>query len=123
MTRYWVVGGEYKTTRFEELVDGATEERHGPFPTLEAARAKWAERAMATVDNAHIRFRIEKDASTAWYVVGGRYTDTDFTQPVPGTKEERYGPFKSRREAIDVWRERAWATVDDAFAAYRIEEA
>lgn len=123
MKRYWVVGGEYKTTNFEVLVAGATEERHGPFPTLELARAKWAERAMATVDNAHIRFRIEKDDSTEWYVVGGRYTDTDFTQPMPGTKEERLGPFSSRAKAVDIWRDRAWATVDDAFAAYRIEEA
>jgi hypothetical protein len=123
MARYWVVGGEYKTTNFEELVAGAAEERHGPYETVEAARAKWAERAMATVDNAHVRFRIDKDASTRWYVVGGRYTDTDFTRPMPGTAEERLGPYATRGEAVDVWRERAWATVDDAFAAYRIEEA
>ncbi len=122
MKRYWVVGGEYKTTRFEVLVDPTKEERYGPFPTREAARAKWAERAMATVDNAHVRYRIEKDDRTEWYVVGGRYTDTDFTKPVPGTEEERYGPFNQRDKAVDKWRERAWATVDDAFAAYRIEE-
>ena len=123
MQRYWVVGGEYKTTHFEKLAEGVTEERYGPFSSLEEARAKWAERAMATVDNAHVRFRIDKDESTEWFVVGGRYTDTDFTQTVPGTEEERLGPFATREEAVDAWRDRAWSTVDDAFAAYRIEEA
>ena len=34
------------------------EERHGPYATYQAAHKKWAERAWATVDDAHSRFRI-----------------------------------------------------------------
>lgn len=120
MKRYWVVGGEYKTTGFQEFAEGKGEERYGPFDTLRAARDKWQALAQATVDNAHIRYRIELEGSIEYWVVGGRYTDTDF-KTVEGGEEERYGPFKTEEAAFDKWRERAWATVDDAFAAYRIE--
>jgi hypothetical protein len=58
MKRYWVVGGEYADTRFEKIAAGRQEERHGPYATYEAAHKKWAERAWATVDDAHSRFRI-----------------------------------------------------------------
>jgi hypothetical protein len=55
---YWVVGGEYADTRFSEIAPGRREERLGPFPDYEAAHKVWAERAWATVDDAHARFRI-----------------------------------------------------------------
>ena len=58
MKQYWVVGGEYATTKFDRIAPGKQEERHGPFPTYEAAHKVWAERAWATVDDAHMRFRI-----------------------------------------------------------------
>jgi Domain of unknown function (DUF4170) len=61
MTRWWVVGGEYESTRFELLAPGKTEERYGPFDAYEAAHRKWAERAWATVDDAHARFRIVRE--------------------------------------------------------------
>jgi len=122
--RYWVVGGEYKSTRFQEIAEGKAEERYGPFADYEEARKKWAERAMATVDNAHVRYRIEKEdaGDREYWVVGGRFTDTDFATIRPGHEKERYGPFRTEQEAVKKWREKAWETVDDAFAAYRVEQ-
>ena len=36
--RYWVIGGEYRNCRFDEIVPG-TEEISGPFPDPHRARA------------------------------------------------------------------------------------
>jgi hypothetical protein len=121
MERYWVVGGEYETTDFARIAGGKAEERHGPFASFAEARAKWAAQSMATVDNAHIRYRIEKEDAREYWVVGGRYADTGFTRMAGGGIEERLGPFKSERAALDVWRAKAWQTVDDALARYHIE--
>lgn len=121
MTRYWVVGGDYQSTNFRELAEGAVEERHGPFESYAAARRKWAERAMATVDNATARFRIEEDSSTRFWVVGGTYADAHFEALAPGQREERYGPFRTADEAYAKWRERSLATEEDPLARYRIE--
>ena len=121
MRRYWVVGGEYESTDFRRVAGGKSEERHGPFSSLGAARAKWAALSMAAVDNAHVRYRIEKEDAGEFWVVGGRYADTGFTRIAGGGAEERLGPFKSERAALDAWRAKAWQTVDDALARYRIE--
>ncbi|HEY0522281.1 MAG TPA: DUF4170 domain-containing protein [Stellaceae bacterium] len=59
--QYWVIGGEYADTKFDNPAPGATLERHGPFATYEEAHKKWAERAWATVDNATARFRIVEE--------------------------------------------------------------
>jgi hypothetical protein len=58
MTRYWVIGGEYRDLRFDKLAPGAQEERHGPFATYQKAYEVWQERARATIDDALIRVRI-----------------------------------------------------------------
>jgi hypothetical protein len=120
MQRYWVIGGEYESTDFARLAAGRREERHGPYADFAAARAKWAELSMQAVDNAHVRYRIEKEDASEYWVVGGRYADTHFTRSAGGV-EERIGPFRSEREALDEWRRRAWATVDDALVRWRIE--
>ena len=39
-TRYWVLGGEYRNCRFNEVVPG-TEEISGPFPDIGRARTEW----------------------------------------------------------------------------------
>lgn len=39
-TRYWVLGGEYRDCRFDEVVPG-TEEISGPFLDLNRARTEW----------------------------------------------------------------------------------
>ncbi len=118
MNRYWVVGGEYETTDFRRIANGKPEERHGPFASLAEARRKWAGLAMSTVDNAHMRFRIEEEDATKYWVVGGRYADATFTAPAGA--EERLGPF-AEREALETWRRKAIETEDDALARYRIE--
>jgi len=57
-----------------------------------------------------------------YWVVGGIYADTSFTKLRGDGEEERAGPFASHEQAKAEWQRRAWATVDDAHARYRIEE-
>jgi hypothetical protein len=124
MGQFWVVGGIYADTRFERMAGGGAEERIGPFPSYEAAKAEWQRRAWSSVDDAHARYRVEEEdpahASRYW-VVGGVYKDTRFTEPAGGA-EAWYGPFDSYEAAKVEWGRRAWATVDDALARYRIEK-
>ena len=121
MTRYWMCGGEYKDTAFSEVVGGGPEQRLGPFRTYDEARAVWRAKAMETVDNAHVRFRIEKEGGEQFWVVGATYSDTRFEETADGRPEERVGPFDNYEEAKKAWRAHAMATVDDAHARYRIE--
>ena len=48
---------------------------------------------------------------------------TQFRKLARGANEERFGPFAKYADAMEVWRGKAWATVDDGFSRYRIEEA
>jgi hypothetical protein len=124
MGTFWVIGGIYADTTFERMADGRAEERIGPFATYEEAKAEWQRRAWATVDDAHARYRVEEEvaAERAFYwVVGGIYADTRFVEPLGGA-EEWYGPFGSYDDAKAEWGRRAWASVDDAHARYRIEK-
>jgi hypothetical protein len=61
--RYWVVGGEYIDTGFRQLVDGAAEERIGPFDTYEDAHAAWQKAAWASVDTATKRYRVVEETA------------------------------------------------------------
>lgn len=54
-----------------------------------------------------------------YYVVGGEYADTQFTQIAPGHQEERFGPF-DEREAHVCWRALTGKTVDNAMIRYFI---
>lgn len=54
-----------------------------------------------------------------FYVVGGEYADTDFTQIAPGQKEERFGPF-DEQEAHVCWRALTGKSVDNAMCRYFI---
>lgn len=54
-----------------------------------------------------------------YYVVGGEYADTGFTQIAAGHKEERFGPF-DEREAHVCWRALTGKTVDNAMVRYFI---
>jgi hypothetical protein len=60
--------------------------------------------------------------SSRYWVVGGEYTDTQFSRVIDGTEEERLGPFDSYKAAHQAWASRAWATVDSAHRRYRIVE-
>jgi hypothetical protein len=61
MPRYWIVGGEYADTSFRRIAGGGKEERIGPFDSYGAAKTEWQQRAWASVDNAHVRYRIVKE--------------------------------------------------------------
>ncbi|HTH15267.1 MAG TPA: DUF4170 domain-containing protein [Magnetospirillum sp.] len=54
-----------------------------------------------------------------YYVVGGEYADTGFTQIALGHKEERFGPF-DEQEAHVCWRALTGKTVDNAMVRYFI---
>ena len=61
MPRYWVIGGEYKTTDFRDMANGKGPLRFGPFETYEQAKAAWQAQSWANVDSCHHRFTIVKD--------------------------------------------------------------
>lgn len=117
---YWVVGGEYTDTDFREMAGGGSEERHGPFGDLDSARSDWAVRSMKFVDSAFVKFRIEHSGSHEFWVVGGRYRDTDFIEIESGG-EKRFGPYQDYACALKEWRARSMAEIDDAHVRYRIE--
>ncbi len=122
MPRYWVIGGEYADTAFDQIVGGGEEERIGPFESYEGAKAEWQARAWASVDNAHTRYRIEEDgAAPSYWVVGGHYKDTHFRELADPAGESWSGPFATYEAAKAEWARLAWITVDDALARYRIE--
>ena len=121
--QFWVVGGAYTDTKFTRLANGETERRFGPYASEDEAREMWSGLSMAAVDDCHVRYRIESEGCAAYWVVGGQYADTQFREFVRGATEERFGPFAKYADAMEVWRGKAWATVDDGFSRYRIEEA
>ena len=55
---FWIVGGLFKNTRFEELAEGRSEERYGPFKTFEAAEAEWQRLSWQKVDECQVFYRI-----------------------------------------------------------------
>jgi hypothetical protein len=57
-----------------------------------------------------------------FYVIGGEYADTSFTEPSAGTQLEKHGPF-SEREAKVVWRDLTGKTVDNALVRYFLKAA
>lgn len=60
--------------------------------------------------------------SSQYWVVGGLYTDTNFTEIANGGKESRLGPFDDYAQAKAVWRAKAMETVDDAHSRFSIEK-
>ena len=61
---FWVIGGIYRNTRFEEFADGCSEERYGPFDSYDAAEKEWHARGARQVDNCRVFYRIV-DANAA----------------------------------------------------------
>lgn len=62
-SRFYVVGGDYLDTGFRNLVDGASEERFGPYDSYQAAHAAWQAKAWQSVDSCTKRFRIVEEKS------------------------------------------------------------
>ena len=60
---YWVVGGVYTGTDFNQIsAAAAEEERFGPYESYAEAFSEWSRLAWKTVDDAHARYRIVKAA-------------------------------------------------------------
>ena len=59
-TWFWVVGGPYADTGFQEPAAGGGEQWHGPFKTYDEAKIEWSRLAWSTVDDSMCRYRIEK---------------------------------------------------------------
>ena len=57
-----------------------------------------------------------------FWVTGGSYRDSSFSELAPGTSKVRKGPFTTYEEANKAWQALAWDTVDDALAQFHIEE-
>ena len=60
-TRYWVLGGEYRNCRFDEVVPG-TEEISGPFPDEARARTEWQRLTFRDRLGATTRYVIAQEA-------------------------------------------------------------
>ena len=58
MKEWWVVGGKFRTTEFEEYADGGGPERFGPFESYDEARKAWFGQSMARIDECLVRYRI-----------------------------------------------------------------
>ncbi len=55
---YYVVGGTFKDTSFEEFEDESKKEKYGPFKTFEDAKQLWEKISWENVDNCNIRYII-----------------------------------------------------------------
>ena len=60
--RFWVLGGEYRNCRFDEVVPG-TEEISGPFPDMVRARTEWTRLTFRDHLSATTRFTIAIEAA------------------------------------------------------------
>ncbi len=118
---FWVIGGEYADTSFSSLVDGAKEERYGPFSEA-GAHECWRALTGKSVDDAMVRYIVvadEQEASSQFHVVGGEYSGTDFKTMAGGKALEVYGPF-AKDEAKTFWRGITSQTIDSALHRYDI---
>lgn len=55
---YWVIGGEYKDTSFNEMKDGKELEKRGPFESYDEAKKEWDKISWEKVDFCNVRYII-----------------------------------------------------------------
>lgn len=55
-SQFWVVGGEYRDTGFDQLAGPA--EALGPFSDYDEAYKEWEKRSMEMKRHAHVRYTI-----------------------------------------------------------------
>lgn len=63
--RFWIVGGEYRSLEFDDIVAG-TEKVVGPLATRAQAEAKWREISEMHRDRATVRFEIAAESVPAF---------------------------------------------------------
>ena len=61
MTQYWVIGGEFSSLNFHNLVHG-TQQVQGPFPTRTDAEQAWRSLSEENRHKCNVRFTILRDA-------------------------------------------------------------
>jgi hypothetical protein len=62
--RFWVIGGEFRTVRFDELVDG-TERLYGPFADRGEAEQTWRDVSERHRAQCNVRFAIVEEGRLA----------------------------------------------------------
>lgn len=62
--RFWVLGGEYTSLRFEEIV-GGTERLLGPYPARSEAERTWRELSERHRPQCNVRFSIVEERALA----------------------------------------------------------
>ncbi len=55
-----------------------------------------------------------------YWVIGGKYKDTNFQDIEEGFEIERYGPYKNSEKAKEIWDYYSWKNVDDCFVRYTV---
>ena len=63
-TRYWVVGGEFRSLNFHTLVNG-TQQVEGPFPTRREAEEAWRALSERSRHRCNVRFSIVEEPRRA----------------------------------------------------------
>ena len=58
-----------------------------------------------------------------YWVVGGNYASTEFSELAPGAEDVRIGPFVSYREARSAWAEISWQAADQCNVRFMITES
>jgi hypothetical protein len=61
-SRFWVVGGEYRSLDFDEVIDG-TQCLLGPFDEFDAAQQSWREISERHRTSCNVRFTIASENS------------------------------------------------------------
>ena len=120
---FYVVGGEYADTSFEQIVDGGEPEVHGPFPERQA-KEFWRSITGKTIDNAMVRYVLKAEDEIngkVYWVVGGEYADTKFKKLAAGYDLEVFGPYE-KWEALGFWRGITSKSVDNALVRYDIRK-
>ncbi|MBM3514671.1 MAG: DUF4170 domain-containing protein, partial [Alphaproteobacteria bacterium] len=88
------------------------------------ARNLWRSLTGKTVDNAMVRYFLKSADEVngkIYWVVGGEYSDSTFSQLAPGAALDVYGPFE-KWEALGFWRGVTGKTVDNAMVRYDIRK-
>jgi hypothetical protein len=63
-SRFWVVGGEYRSLDFDEIVDG-TQQLLGPFDQRDAAERSWRDISERHRTHCTVRFTIAQENAQA----------------------------------------------------------
>lgn len=69
----------------------------------------------------HGDVRLVAASDDPYFVVGGRYADTSFTDLLEPAPTE--GPYARYDDAVDVWRANSMRHIDEAFVRYVIVQA